>query len=220
MGVSYENVGSTIKRIREAKKLTQSQLSELSGLSRSYLGSIEINSNNPSFEALKKISNALGVSVNVFLNDSTELKEIEDAKLNSLILYLIRNTEDRLIKWEPYLQKQTPFDNCIANGRYEAWQEEGMAFASIKDKFYLLHPVIVDVLPEEDEKVEYKFYILSIIYYDRGFKILELGSSKDFSEIDHLYKLANPELMGRVNLLDDLLSEIRDYEIENSEVPF
>jgi transcriptional regulator with XRE-family HTH domain len=55
-------VAKNIKKYRLLKDLTQEQLAELSGLHRTYVGSVERAERNLSLENLERIAKALGVS--------------------------------------------------------------------------------------------------------------------------------------------------------------
>lgn len=63
-------LGSNLRRIRKENKLTQSQLAKLSGLSVSYLSSIERGERTASLKTLKKIGKALKVPVYVLTGDN------------------------------------------------------------------------------------------------------------------------------------------------------
>lgn len=56
-----ERIGQRIRQIREQKKMTQKDLSDLSDLDRSYITSIENGQRNISIINLEKLANALGV---------------------------------------------------------------------------------------------------------------------------------------------------------------
>jgi DNA-binding XRE family transcriptional regulator len=58
-----DHVGSTIKRKREEKKLTQMELAKLSGLPQSHICRLEAGVHSPSMKTLEKIARALGVAV-------------------------------------------------------------------------------------------------------------------------------------------------------------
>jgi len=59
-----------IKKIREARGLTQEQLSKMVNVSRPYLADIERGfKRNPSFALLERIAQALGVTVNDLLEE-------------------------------------------------------------------------------------------------------------------------------------------------------
>jgi len=62
------NVGEKIKNIRVAHKMTQEQLSEASGISLTSLRKYETGERNPKPDQLLKLSEALGISINVFLD--------------------------------------------------------------------------------------------------------------------------------------------------------
>lgn len=57
------SIGENVKAIRKEKKLTQSELAEEMGISRSYLSDIENNRKNPSIKTLTSLANKLDVSV-------------------------------------------------------------------------------------------------------------------------------------------------------------
>lgn len=56
-------IGKRIEEIREQMSLSQSALARAIGASQSAISQIEAGDRNPSFEMLRQIANALGVSV-------------------------------------------------------------------------------------------------------------------------------------------------------------
>lgn len=63
-------IGETIKKLRQDKKMSISELAEKANVAKSYLSSIERDlQSNPSIQFIEKISNVLGVSVNDIIND-------------------------------------------------------------------------------------------------------------------------------------------------------
>jgi XRE family transcriptional regulator of biofilm formation len=61
-------IGEKIKRLRNEKDLSISELAEKAGVAKSYLSSIERNiQSNPSIQFIEKIGHVLGVSVNELL---------------------------------------------------------------------------------------------------------------------------------------------------------
>ncbi len=58
--------------------MSLSELAEQAGVAKSYLSSIERNlQSNPSIQFLEKVSSVLGVSVNTFLHDETNITDME-----------------------------------------------------------------------------------------------------------------------------------------------
>ena len=55
-------VGQNVRRIRQAKGLTQEQFSDSSGFSQQYISSLESGRRNPTVITLYELSQALGVS--------------------------------------------------------------------------------------------------------------------------------------------------------------
>ena len=66
-----------IRKIREAKKLTQEVVASKFGISASAYGQIERNPYKSSYETLSKIANALDVSI-LFLLDTNNSEFIEN----------------------------------------------------------------------------------------------------------------------------------------------
>ncbi len=66
-------IGERVKKLREEKKMSMTELAERAGVAKSYLSSLERNlQTNPSIQFLEKIAVVLGVPVDVLLFD--ELK--------------------------------------------------------------------------------------------------------------------------------------------------
>ena len=79
MGNNYIELGKRIRAIRKSKKLTLEQLSEMIGKTGQYLGNIERAEGIPSLNTVISIANALGVSMDMLLQEylhehSAELK--------------------------------------------------------------------------------------------------------------------------------------------------
>lgn len=56
-------LGLNLRRLREAKELTQERLGERAELDPTYISGIERGVRNPSFVSLLRVSKALGVSI-------------------------------------------------------------------------------------------------------------------------------------------------------------
>ena len=56
-------LGTTIKRLRERRRLTQEALAKRAGLHRVYVAQIEGRTKTPSIATLEKLAKALGVKV-------------------------------------------------------------------------------------------------------------------------------------------------------------
>lgn len=55
-------VGRNVRRVRERNRLTQEQLSEISGFSQQYISGLEQGKRNPTIVTLYELAQALGVS--------------------------------------------------------------------------------------------------------------------------------------------------------------
>ncbi|MEA3320432.1 MAG: helix-turn-helix domain-containing protein [Bacillota bacterium] len=72
-------IGERIKKYREQRKMSMSELAERAGVAKSYLSSIERNlQSNPSVQFLEKVSTVLGVTVNTLLHDEDEAQAKEN----------------------------------------------------------------------------------------------------------------------------------------------
>jgi XRE family transcriptional regulator of biofilm formation len=70
-------IGSRIKRLREEKKFSITELARVSGVSKSYLSQIERGvQSNPSLQFLLKISSPLGTTLDYLLVEATSEKGI------------------------------------------------------------------------------------------------------------------------------------------------
>lgn len=63
------DIGYGIKKLRKEKKITQTQLSEKSGINGNYISDLENGRNNPTDKTIKKLLEPLGVSYVDFLID-------------------------------------------------------------------------------------------------------------------------------------------------------
>ena len=55
-------VGQNVRRVRQAKRLTQEQFAEVSGFSQQYISGLEQGHRNPTVVTLYELAKALGVS--------------------------------------------------------------------------------------------------------------------------------------------------------------
>ncbi|WP_312070397.1 helix-turn-helix transcriptional regulator [Anaerotignum propionicum] len=62
-----ENKGNRIRKIRKKRNLTQKQLGELCGIDEANIRKYELGKQNPRYETLEKIANALTVPISYFL---------------------------------------------------------------------------------------------------------------------------------------------------------
>jgi len=82
-----EHVGKLLKRIRKSKRIYISELARLSGISRTYLSTLEAGSPKTiTLETANKIANALGVRPEIFL--SSEDSEFIYMKPDHFELYI------------------------------------------------------------------------------------------------------------------------------------
>lgn len=65
--------GHNLKSIRKDMKLTQHEMADKIGISRSYYADIEMNRKNISIKVVFEISNKLNISVNKLINDEIQV---------------------------------------------------------------------------------------------------------------------------------------------------
>jgi len=66
--MSPQRIGKVLKRLREAKTLSQLELVKRAGVAQAYLSELEAgHKKNPGIETLKKLAKALGVPVTELL---------------------------------------------------------------------------------------------------------------------------------------------------------
>jgi XRE family transcriptional regulator, regulator of sulfur utilization len=69
-----ENLGASIRQLRDARRLSLRSLAELSGFSAAFLSQVENGQASPSISSMQRIAHALGVSLGEFFQ-STEQSE-------------------------------------------------------------------------------------------------------------------------------------------------
>ncbi|WP_276864429.1 helix-turn-helix domain-containing protein [Anaerococcus tetradius] len=89
-------LSENIAYYRRKKGMTQKELAEKTGLSRSFISQIENNSNTPSNDSLFKIAQVLGISVELLKDNEKNYVKDEDSELVNL---LINITGDEKISW-------------------------------------------------------------------------------------------------------------------------
>lgn len=85
MTSDYEYIGSEIKRIRKSKGLSQKDLAKIADISEESIRRIENNYNNPRFDNLDDILNALGIDFEITLmNEKGSSRETIRNKINKI----------------------------------------------------------------------------------------------------------------------------------------
>ncbi len=118
--------GDRIREIREAKGLTQDQLSELAGLSKGFLSDVEHNNKNLSSQGLLRIANALGASVDYLLRGETQ--EFSNNKEIVIPPYLSDAAEDLGLSYSQTLELLNAQQSVIARRSKKSVKE-----LSVKD---------------------------------------------------------------------------------------
>lgn len=104
--------GDRIKEIREAKKMTQEQLAKDAGISKGFLSDVESNNKNISSQALLRIANVLGASVDYLLRG--ELKEFVDNKPITIPPNLSKTAEKLELSYSQTLELLNAYNSVVA----------------------------------------------------------------------------------------------------------
>jgi transcriptional regulator with XRE-family HTH domain len=117
------DVGKRIRSIRMSKQLTQEQLAEKSGIAFSTIGKYECGDRKPKSEQRLKIADALGISVNVFLD--LDIKTVSDLlsllfKMDEQIDITFSADQDDIGNYIPDTV-QVSFENPIVNEKLCAY---------------------------------------------------------------------------------------------------
>ena len=71
-------IGERVKKYRQEKRMSMTELADKAGVAKSYLSSIERNlQKNPSIQFLEKVSSALGIPMDSLLHDEPEVHSVD-----------------------------------------------------------------------------------------------------------------------------------------------
>jgi len=88
------NIGLTIRTMRMSRGLSQAQLADLAGLSRSAIGNYENGAREPDLDTIEALADAFNVSI-ADLTDSSVTKDPDDDDLWTLREQMRRDPERR-----------------------------------------------------------------------------------------------------------------------------
>ncbi len=72
-------IGERVKKLREEKKMSMTELADKAGVAKSYLSSLERNlQTNPSIQFLEKISSVLNIPVDALLYDAPNKETLDN----------------------------------------------------------------------------------------------------------------------------------------------
>lgn len=73
--MDWENVniqfGNVLRKMRESRGMTQEEFSGICGISRAYYGRLERGEHSITLDLCKRISDAMGISISMLLEDIT-----------------------------------------------------------------------------------------------------------------------------------------------------
>lgn len=131
--------GTKLKELRTEKKLTQSQISNLLGTSKSNISKYEANTIEPNFDTLIKIHQLFGVSMDyLFGFDENEFKKPETNELNfneQHILDLYRQDPEGITELLESFSALSRRNKTIILGKcYELEKEDTTVNSDMTDK--------------------------------------------------------------------------------------
>lgn len=88
------SVGKRVKELRTEFHLSQEKLALQAEITTAYLGQIEREEKNPTVVTVKRISNALGISLSEFFSSQTVLVSEDDAVLRQIAIEMKDCTAD------------------------------------------------------------------------------------------------------------------------------
>ena len=117
LGDEGDMIGKKIKRLRQQKGYSITELGRLADVSKSYLSQLERGmQTNPSLQFLVKVSGPLDTTVTYLLED-TKFKKLEDSELDEEWKILIRQAIEDGLKKEDFHE----YRNYI---RFQSWMKE------------------------------------------------------------------------------------------------
>lgn len=113
--------GDRIREIRDARKFTQDYLADKAGISKGFLSDVENNNKNISSQALLRIANVLGASVDFLLRG--EVKEFVDTKPVMIPPALSLAAEELGLKYSEALELLMAHESVIARRSTKSQKE-------------------------------------------------------------------------------------------------
>lgn len=110
--LDYGKVGKRIKKIRKQKKYSQQFMAEKTGLSTNYISEIELGKKEGRLDIYVRIANALNVSLDEFVVDTTPAKSvIFERNFNSVYQTFGKNRREMLLNYIDFLYTKPQYDN-------------------------------------------------------------------------------------------------------------
>lgn len=175
--MNKKNIGMYIKELRQKKQLTLSKLSEISSISQPYLSQIEKGQRNPSFDIIKKLSEAFEVDftelawrAGLYTDAEIQQRREMEAFYNSMTpeeeeAYIERDMKYSLL--HDYRQLHYPDLKILLNGgnvffggkslNYEQRQTATKILEVLFEKLEVNCPSDEDIEKEYDDMKNFKF---------------------------------------------------------------
>ncbi|CCW08689.1 helix-turn-helix domain-containing protein [Bacillus sp. GeD10] len=177
--MNKKNIGMHIKELRQKKQLTLSKLSEISSISQPYLSQIEKGQRNPSFDIIRKLSEAFEVDftelawrAGLYTDAEMQDRRVMEALFNSMTpeeeeAYIERQNK-KIPLWEyrrlhyPDIKDLLLGSSVFFNGKSLDQEHREMAtkvLAALFEKLEVNYPSDEEIEKEYDDRENYHFYI-------------------------------------------------------------
>ncbi|MED1021698.1 helix-turn-helix transcriptional regulator [Bacillus mycoides] len=185
--MNEKNIGTYIKELRMQKKMTISKLSETSNVSQPYLSQIERGQRKPSYEIIKKLSEALEIDfyelawrAGLYTDAEIQQRREIESFYNSMTpeeeeAYIEKQGKDHLL-WE-YRRLHYPDLKILLNGgnvffggkslNYEQRETATKILEVLFEKLEVNCPSDEDIEKEYDDMKNFKFAFLNQDSSDR-----------------------------------------------------
>lgn len=201
------SIGENVRKIRELKGMTQQELADSIGISRSYLGDLEKNRRNPSTETIEKLSELLGVSVFYIMKGmKTKQDELFFNKIK-------KNDFNDLI--DEIMNKKAEDVKRIVNN-LENTSENRQIFDSIHTLLMLDKSLITDY-EDTDYKELVELFFTSISYFNYfvlEYRTTDPEDSNYKSEKSHLDIALEDFIASQNHTEDAAIKLVEKFEIE------
>lgn len=184
-----QQLGNTIKYLRENKEMSQSELSKKAGVNREQISRIESGQVNVTVKTIYKLAEALNVPISFFFKKTEEYKYNDDIR--------------PFVKWAG--GKTQLLDKIISllpeqyNTYYEPFIGGGALFFKLQPKNAVINDFnneLMDAYRSFQNEEEFKKMITKIIFHEENhnedyyYKVRELDRNKDYKELETFKKSA------------------------------
>ncbi|HCD18965.1 XRE family transcriptional regulator [Macrococcoides caseolyticum subsp. caseolyticum] len=161
------NIGNTIKTIRKQRKMTQQQLADQMGISRSYLSDIENGNKNPSAKTLEKLAKKLNVSITYLTTGMKTLNDLTEDEINNQL-----NTVQKVLR-----ESKDNSEREVKNYLLELIQKD---LSFIEVKYFAEIIKYYEAEKNDKENLFFISFLLKLMHLNK-----DLGEKETFDYLTH-----------------------------------